>query len=432
MTNRTMSASRHPALSFEVREGVLHPGGVDIRTLARRAGPGGFYVYDAGLVRARVAMLRAAMPAGVRLSYALKANSFPPLLRLMRGLVDGFDVASRGEMAAALATGMQACAISFAGPGKDAGEIAAAIAAGVRLVVEDPDEMDDVARAVRALPLSRRPRLALRIHPPFALRRAGMKMGGEASAFGLDPADVGAVVARARAIGVEIDGLHVFAASQSLDGAALGELHERTAALMVELADRHALAPRWFDLGGGYGIPYVEGERPLDLSTVMAGLARARDRLRARWPKAEVSIELGRYLVGEAGLYVMRVLRRKRVAGETFLITDGGLHHHLAATGNFGQVLRRAWPICLAERLPAGLARSHGEPAAGEERVWVVGRLCSPLDVFARRILLPRAVPGELIAVCQSGAYGASASPVRFLSHPAPTEMLVGQGEGRR
>lgn len=426
MVSEKQNNPAHPALAFAIRNGVLHAGGCDIRSLAQRAGPGGFYLYDAGLVRERLAALRQAMPADARLSYALKANPFAPLLRLMSRLVDGFDVASSGEMAAAITTGMAASAISFAGPGKDAREIAAALSAGVRLVVEDVGEIDDIARLSRELPLTRAPRLALRIHPPFALKRAGMRMGGEATAFGISVDEIEAVVKRARDAGIEIDGLHVFAASQSLDGSALGELHERTAELMITVAETHGLRPRWLNLGGGYGIPYAEGDRPLDLAAVMAGLARACDRLRGHWPDAEILIELGRYLVGEAGLYVMRVLRRKRINGETFLVTDGGLHQHLAATGNFGQVLHRAWPICLPEHLPEGIARSRGEPDRGEERVWIAGRLCTPLDVFARRIILPRVVAGDLIAVCQSGAYGASASPNRFLSHPPPVEMLVG------
>ncbi len=416
----------HPARRFGWREGVLLIGGRPVTALYRAAGNRPFYAYDAGIIRARVAELRRHLPNGVALHYAVKANGFAPVLGLMAGLVDGFDAASAGEIAALVAAGVAGARISFAGPGKGADEIAAAMAAGVRIVIEDPGELDDIAAARRRLGWERPVPLAVRINPPFALKRAGLRMGGEATAFGIAPGDLGALLARARALGLQIDGIHVFAGSQILDGAALAESHRRAALLVRELAQAHGLDPGWVNLGGGYGIPYVAGERPLDLAAAAKGLADARAILGGSGGSRHVAIELGRFLVGEAGVYVMRVLRVKTVHGRRILVTDGGLHHHLAATGNFGQVLHRAFPLALATRMPEGIA-AGSDDGDGRESVTITGRLCSPLDVFARDVSLPPAGSGDLIAIFQSGAYGFEASPQAFLAHPPPRRLLLGR-----
>ena len=421
-------AGAHPAHRFGWRDGELLIGGRPVTALYRAAGNRPFYAYDAGIIRARVAELRRHLPDGIGLHYAVKANGYAPLLALMAGLVDGFDAASAGEIAALVAAGVAGARISFAGPGKGADEIAAAMAAGVRIVIEDPGELDDIAAARRRLGFDGAVPLAVRINPPFTLKRAGLRMGGEATAFGIAPEDLGALLARARERGLVIDGIHVFAGSQILDGEALAEGHRRTALLVRELAEAHGLDLSWVNLGGGYGIPYVAGERPLDVAAAARGLADACAILAGLGGRERhVAIELGRYLVGEAGVYVMRVLRVKSVHGRRILVTDGGLHHHLAATGNFGQVLHRAFPLALATRMPDGIAGRPGDEG-GRERVTITGRLCSPLDVFARDALLPPARAGDLVAIFQSGAYGFEASPHAFLAHPPPRRFLV---EGR-
>lgn len=416
----------HPACRFGWRDGELLIGGRKVSQLHDATGRRPFYAYDGGILRARMAALREAVPDDIAVHYAVKANGFPPVLACMSRLADGFDVASRGEMEALLALGVPGERLVFAGPGKGRDEIASAVAAGVRIVIEDVSELDDVAAALTATGAAVPPRLAVRLNPPFALKRAGLKMGGEATAFGISPEALAPLLRRARALGLVIDGLHVFSGSQSLDGMALAESHRETAKLLRDLAVAHELSLAWVSLGGGYGIPYVTGERPLDLTQVATGLRDAVAILRMVAPHVEVAVELGRYLVGEAGVYVMQVLRRKTVHGRTVLVTDGGLHHHLAATGNFGQVLHRPFPMALATRMPAGIdnwdADDESEP---REAVTIAGRLCTPLDVFARRLSLPPARPGDLIAVFQSGAYGFEASPHAFLNHPPPVRLFV-------
>jgi diaminopimelate decarboxylase len=368
------------------------------------------YVYDFHIVAARIARLRAALPAKVAVHYAIKANPLPALLQAVAPLVDGLDVASAGEMDKALDV-MAAEVISFAGPGKRDAEIELAIRAGVTLNIESESE-GQRALAIGEM-LGMRPRLAVRVNPDFELRGSGMKMGGRASPFGVEAKHVARLVKRLIIGGAEWRGLHIFAGSQSLDTQAVIETQAATVLLAARIAEEARRAPPLVNLGGGFGIPYFPGDVALDIEAIGAALAGELDKLDTQY-----SIELGRWLVGEAGVYLARVIDRKVSQGETFLIVDGGLNHHLAATGNFGTVVRRNYPVAVAHRMQ--------DP--GEEVVTIVGPLCTPLDRLADRVLLPKAEVGDVIAIFASGAYGASASPSAFLGHPPARELLIGTG----
>jgi diaminopimelate decarboxylase len=365
------------------------------------------YVYDFAVVEARIRRLRAALPAGVGVHYAIKANPFPPLLARIAPLVDGMDVASAGEMERALGV-MAADEISFAGPGKRDAELEAAIRAGVTL------NLESIAEGQRALAIGKAlgvtPRLAVRVNPDFELRGSGMKMGGRASPFGIESGHVAELVALIRGEGGAWRGLHIFAGSQSLDTAAIIAAQAATVDLAARLADEIGAVPPLVNLGGGLGIPYFPGDTPVAVEAIGAALAGAVGTLDTRY-----AIELGRWLVGEAGVYLARVVDRKESQGEIFLVVEGGLNHHLAATGNFGTVVRRNYPVAVAHRMQD----------APEEVVTIVGPLCTPLDRLADRVALPRAEVGDMIAVFASGAYGATASPSAFLGHPAVEELLV-------
>ncbi len=366
------------------------------------------YVYDFRIIEARIARLRAALPAGVAVHYAIKANPMPALLKAIAPLVDGLDVASAGEMDRALDV-MAANAISFAGPGKRDAEIELAIRAGVTLNVESESE-GQRALAIGGM-LGMRPKLAVRVNPDFELRGSGMKMGGRASPFGVEAQHVAGLVKRLIIGGAEWRGLHIFAGSQSLDTQAVIEAQAATVALAARIAEEAHRAPPLVNLGGGFGIPYFPGDVALDIEAIGAALAGELDQLDTQY-----AIELGRWLVGEAGVYLARVIDRKVSQGETFLIVDGGLNHHLAATGNFGTVVRRNYPVAVAHRMQ--------DPA--EETVTIVGPLCTPLDRLADRVALPTAAVGDVIAIFASGAYGATASPSAFLGHPPVRELLIG------
>ena len=381
--------------------------------LVEQAGDTPLFVYSATRIRAQVQRLRVAMPDRLALHYAMKANPFAPLLQLMAGLVDGFDIASGGELAMAQAAGVDPARISFAGPGKRDRELAAAIAAGVTL------NLESAAEATRALAIAERlgitPRLAIRVNPEFDLKGSGMKMGGGAKPFGLDADRVPALARQIVASGADWRGFHIYAGSQALDAEAIIATQAQTLALAARLAGEAGVALPHCNLGGGFGIPYFHGDQPLDIARIGTALAEQFASLPDACADTRFCIELGRYLVGEAGVYLTRIVERKASHGEVFLITDGGLHHQLAASGNFGTVVRRNYPVAIATR--------YG--AAPDEIASVVGCLCTPLDRLADRGAFPRAEVGDLVAVFCAGAYGATASPAAFLGQGPALEMLV-------
>ncbi|HEY6814307.1 MAG TPA: pyridoxal-dependent decarboxylase, exosortase A system-associated [Croceibacterium sp.] len=398
---------------FAALDGELVIGGRTASALVEQAGGTPLFVYSAELIRRRVEQLRAAMPERLRIHYAVKANPFGPVLELMRALTDGFDIASGGELAMALAAGQDPAAISFAGPGKRDAEIEQAIRHGVTLNLESEGE----ARRALAIgeQLGAAPRLAIRVNPSFELRGSGMKMGGGAKPFGIDQERVPALAREVIAAGAEWRGLHIFTGSQALDAAAIAETQANVLDLAARLTAEIGTALPHLNMGGGFGIPYFHGDTPLDLAAIGRALA---DRLAAppdELAGTEFAIELGRFLVGEAGVYLTRIVDRKESHGQTYLVTDGGLHHQLAASGNFGTVVRRNYPAAIATKFAA-------EPV---EEASVVGCLCTPLDRLADQALLPRAEVGDLVAVFCAGAYGASASPAAFLGQGPARELLI-------
>lgn len=401
-------------LLFAIADNCLQIGGMPLTRLAEQAGGTPFYAYDRRLITERVAQLRAALPAEIQLHYAIKANPMPALVQHLAGLVDGFDVASAGEMKVVLDTPMAPEKISFAGPGKTEKALLQAAAAGIVLNLESEREMEILARIGASLGV--RPKAAVRVNPDFELKSSGMKMGGGPKQFGVDAEQVPAMLQRMKDLPLEFYGFHIFSGSQNLRAESIMEAQSKTLDLARRLSADAPGPVKLLNMGGGFGIPYFPGEQPLDLIAVGQHLAGLMPEARRDFPEAEFVIELGRYLVGEAGIYVSRVIERKLSRGQVFLITDGGLHHHLAASGNFGQVIRKNYPVIVGNRVT---------PEGEEESASVVGPLCTPLDVLADKMALGHAREGDLIVVLQSGAYGLTASPTAFLGHPAPAEVLA-------
>ncbi len=398
---------------FEVRDDELRLAGRRLQDLVALAGRTPAYLYSRDLIDRRIRQLRTALPAAVHLHYAMKANPMPAIVQHIAPRVDGLDVASAGELRVAIAAGADPERVSFAGPGKTRDDHLTAVAAGVVVNVESETELDRLVQVGRETGL--RPRVAIRVNPDFELKASGMKMAGGPKQFGIDAERVPDVLRSLAGLPVDFEGFHVYSGSQNLRAEAIIEAQAKTVALVTALARHAPRPPRFVNIGGGFGIPYFPGEQPLDLVPIgrhletLVGVA-ARD-----LPGSTLVVELGRYLVGEAGIYVCRVLDRKVSRGRVFLVTDGGLHHHLAASGNFGQVLRKNYPVLVGNRVAGG----PREPAT------VVGPLCTPLDLLADNMEMARADVGDLVVVFQSGAYGLSASPVSFLSHPPPAELLI-------
>ena len=390
----------------------LTVGGEKLSAIATRVGTP-FYVYDRAVMVAQVQLLRRVFPPEVELHYAMKANPMPEVVRYMAGLVDGLDVASGRELTVALASSAKRSDISFAGPGKSVAEIAQAIDAGIVLNIESPRELREIVAHARAT--GQRPQVAIRINPDFELKASGMKMGGGPKQFGVDAEAVPAMLREMASLPVQFIGFHIFSGSQNLKAEAIIEAQQKAVALAEQLAADVPAPVKMLNVGGGLGIPYFPGERRLDPAPIGANLAALVTRIQGSLPEARLIVELGRYFVGEAGIYVCSVRDRKISRGQVFLVTDGGLHHHLSASGNFGQVIRKNYPVLI------------GNQVVGRDRevASVVGPLCTPLDLLADRMEMARAAEGDLVAVFMSGAYGYSASPLGFLSHSEPAEVLL-------
>ena len=388
-------------------------GGLPLAQLAERVGQTPFYAYDRQLIKQRVAELRAALPASVKLHFAMKANQMPAVVGYMAGLVDGIDVASAGELKVALDAGTDPHEISFAGPGKREVELRQAVAAGILINIESFREVALLGAISKEVSLPAR--VAVRVNPDFELKGSGMKMGGGPKQFGVDAEQVPELLALIRKTGLDFEGFHLFAGSQNLKVESICEAQQKSYELALKLAAQAPSPVRFLNLGGGFGIPYFPGEQVLDLAPIGDNLRMLAKRAEQDFPQASLVIELGRYLVGEAGIYVTRVIDRKVSRGQVFLVVDGGLNHHLSASGNFGQVIRKNYPVAVGTRMNA----EQTEVAS------VVGPLCTPLDILADKMLMPMANPNDLIVIFQSGAYGASASPQAFLGHPAVVEVLV-------
>jgi diaminopimelate decarboxylase len=394
--------------------GQLAVGGIALELLAARVGSTPFFAYDRSLLDRRVGLLREKLPAGIELSYAMKANPMPAVVQHVAGRVDSIDVASGLELRTALDTGLPPERVSFAGPGKTEGEIRQAVAAGVLVEIESTTEAHRVVAAGEQLDI--RPRMAIRVNPDFAVKGSGMRMGGGPQQFGIDVEMVPFLLEELAGNDVDVLGFHVFAGSQNLHAEVICEAQRRTVELALVLAKASPWPVRYLNLGGGFGIPYFERDEPLDLAVIGANLAQLlEEQIRPNLPEARTVIELGRYIVGECGVYVTRVVDRKESRGQVYLVVDGGMHHQLAASGNFGQAIRRNYPVAVGTRLD--------QPA--DSLVNVVGCLCTPLDLLGDKVNLPQADIGDLVVVFQAGAYGLTASPTAFLGHPAPVEVLV-------
>ena len=409
-----MKTGRHPAADhFSIVDGELAIAGTPLSRLVARVGRTPFYAYDRNLLTRRVDELRAMLPTTVQIHYAIKANPMPALVGHLARQIDGFDVASAAELRVALDTGISPHDVSFAGPGKTDSELAQAVASGVLLNVESIREIRAVAEAVQRTGCEGR--IAVRINPDFELKSLGLKMGGGPRQFGIDAEAVPAALAEIAKLGLLFEGFHIFSGSQNLSAEAICDAQSQSLAMAVRLANYAPAPVAFLNLGGGLGIPYFPNDKPVDLSLIGSHLHKVAEDAAHSLPQAQLVIELGRYLVGEAGVYVCKILDRKVSRGEVFLVADGGLHHHLAATGNFGQWIRKNYPMCVGNRMNE----------METEVVSVVGPLCTPLDLIGDRVELACATAGDFLVVFQSGAYGFTASPHLFLSHPEPIEVLI-------
>jgi diaminopimelate decarboxylase len=404
---------------FDCSGPVLRIGGVAVNEVAAQYDTP-LFIYDRGVFERKFAMLQEALPPGFEIYYSVKANPNRTILAYWLSKGCGLEVASGGEFYQALAARCDPRRILFAGPGKTDAELQFVLEHGIgEIHVESLQEVERLARICDRLGTSAH--IAVRVNPSEEAQGGAMRMGGLASPFGVDEEELDVVLQRVLAEErLRLQGLHFFTGTQILDYTVLICQYRKALAIARKVAARLKTSLRIVDFGGGLGIPYYPNDTELEI-------ARFGDELRPFITEAKAQpefadtrflVEPGRYLVGEGGLYVMRVTTIKASRGKKFLIVDGGMHHHLAASGNLGQVIKRNFPVALLTKLQDNAT----------ETVHVVGPLCTPLDMLARDVELPAAAVGDLLGVFQSGAYARASSPLGFLSHPTPPEVWIVDG----
>lgn len=398
---------------FESQNHVLLVNGIALPQIKLQVGQTPFYVYDRSIIEKKINLIRKQLPQKLKLHYAVKANPMQALVDYIAPLTDGLDVASASELIVARNSGINTQQISFAGPGKNPHELSMAIASGVTLNVESFNELQRIKNISQQLAITAR--VALRVNPNFELKSSGMKMSGGAQQFGIDEEAIPEALRLIKDYQLHYRGLHIFTGSQNLNAESIMQAHQHIFQLAERLQQQTDLPIELLNIGGGFGIPYFPGEKPLQLSTIGENLHHLMQSFNQSYADAEIAIELGRYIVGECGLYVCEVIDIKQSRGKVFIITNGGLHHHLAASGNFGQVIRKNYPLAIANKIDCPAVKA----------VQIVGPLCTPLDLLANEFALPQIEIGDLLVIYQSGAYGYTASPKDFLSHPQPLQVLI-------
>ena len=401
---------------FTIQNDELCIGGLPVSSIVEKSGTPAF-IYDEGILEKRLTALRNALPSSFKISYSVKANPTQELLRFFVERDCGLEIASGGELGQALAAGCPANRIIFAGPGKTIDELELALLHGIKEIhVESARELGRIQQICRQR--SWQANVAVRVNPGAEAQGGAMRMGGKPAPFGIDEECLDSIVAEIlNDPHLVFRGIHLFTGTQILDHSILIMQYRKAIEIAQRITSTFHCPIRTIDFGGGLGIPYFAGDKPLDLAQLHYELGRLSTEIQSDpvLRGVEFMVEPGRFLVGEAGIYVARINDIKISRGKKFLIVNGGMNHHLAASGNLGQAIKRNFPVALLNKIST--------PAA--ESVDVVGPLCTPLDILARSVNLPSAEFGDLFGIFQSGAYARSASPLGFLSHPTPPEILV-------
>nr|WP_236759987.1 type III PLP-dependent enzyme [Agrobacterium tumefaciens] len=404
------------AALFGISENDLMIGGLPVRDIVAGTGTPCF-LYDASAMRRAYRNLETALSGFADIYYSVKANPLPAIISLFRQEGAGAEIASVGEYRAAIKAGVAPEKIIFAGPGKSKAELREVIEGGIgEIHIESAEEIgriEAIGKPVKA---------SIRINPVPDAQAGAMRMGGKATAFGFDEEELENVLPLFKdARYIDLVGVHIYGGTQILDADMLVSQWRHSILLAARMAGMLGKPLETIDLGGGLGIPYFAGETPLDLAAVSAAIPDLKALVKAHplITDAHVIVEPGRFLAGSGGVYVAEVNSVKTSRGTTFVVMDGGMHHHLAASGNLGQIVKRNYPIVA----PAMMQADY------EETATIVGPLCTPLDTLARNAALPKLKAGDLLAILQSGAYGATASPSGFLSHPVAKEVLIEDGD---
>jgi len=389
---------------------------------ARRFGTP-FYLYDFEVIEARVSALSAALGPRFELAYAVKANPSLGILSFLRKFGLSSDVASRGELLAVRRAGWPPSKILSTGPAKSDADLEALVRAGVSIIhAEGEWELERLEQIGRRL--RRRIAVGLRLNPPWGIAEKRVMIGGPgAKKFGFDLKSAQRILRmRRRFPHLEVCGFQVFNASNVLDARLLVENTGRVLSLALSLSKKYSVPLRSVDFGGGFGVPYAEKEKPLNLGILRKGLAGVARRVagESRFRGTRLVFEPGRFLVAESGTYVVKVLGTKKSRGVDYVLVDGGVHHFLRPL-----LLGTPHRVKLVPGRIGGRPRPSSRP---QKSLVLAGPLCTSLDILHPAARLPLPVRGDLLAFENAGAYGYTESMPLFLSHEWPAEVGVRKG----
>lgn len=370
------------------------------------------YVYDGDRIESQYRRLKGMLPKEFNVYYSLKSNPTLGIAGLFRGLGSGIEVASAGELYLALQAGFDPRDIIFTSPGKTREELEYAVEHQIYSINIESIAEAELINQIGSL-RSRQINVAIRINPDFNLSGAGIKMAGVPTQFGIDQSQLAEAFQSLKSLSfVKIIGIHVYTGTQMLSTQNILANMEAIIKLALELAEQYQFKLEFLDLGGGFGVPYFPGEAPFDETGLRQGMAAVWDTYRNQLPGGvNMAVESGRYLTAESGVFLTQILYTKECKGLKYAVCDGGSNQH-ANSAFLGRHIRNNFPMHVLGK--------HELPT----ELTVVGPLCTPTDVIGQKVMLPAVTPGDIISIDKSGAYGLSNSPLFFLSHPLPAEVV--------
>ena len=404
-----------PLILFKIKNNSLSIGDLELSDIFNMGYTTPLYIYSKDIIKNKISILRNQFSPNFKIYYSIKSNPFKDVISYLLKHIDGFEVSSINELNLALDTGISGSNICYTGPAKNIDELELAIQSKAVISVESKIEIEKAIRIGSNLNVS--PNIIIRVNPNFKQHRAGMKMASGSSPFGIDAELIPKFIEWIENAKLNLKGFHIYTGSQILDADAINDAQCKTFQLFSELSGKCKNPVEIINVGGGFGIPYFSKHCPLDIHSVANNLNSLLLELGTKTFSRNLIpiLELGRYIVGESGVYICKIIDKKISRGKTYLITDGGMHQHLAASGNLGQKVRKNFPIFIANKISSGK----------NEKVSITGKLCTPLDILADDVEISESEIGDYVVIMNSGAYGLSASPINFLGHPAAQEILL-------
>lgn len=376
------------------------------------------YIYEKEKIIEQVKKLKNTLFPGAEIYYSMKANPLIGICKVIYDLGCGIETASGGEFVSLVKNGFDANRITFTSPGKTIEEIEAAIDLGVSLLnIESYEEaiiINEIAEKKNIVV-----KVIIRINQNNDLTKSKIKMTGVASQFGIDEDKLDSKFFSKLSLlrNIQLTGFQIYAGTQILNAEEIANNVENTILIAEKFSNEYGIQIQNLNFGGGFGIPYFSNEKEIDLEQLQVAMHKIFLNHKIFLSKTHCIFESGRFIMAGSGLFVTKILYKKESRNRLFYICDGGANFH-SASAFLGRFIRNNYPI---SSIP--MKKNDGE-------VTIVGPLCTPTDVIGQNVSLSRDLnPGDLILIEKSGAYGLTYSPITFLSHESPSEVLFSRDE---